>query len=241
MLWEEPLSPKYSLPLAAGITGLAAIGILVVGVLFAHGYRTVLPAPALDETVDVGYETAVFAGGCFWGVQAVFEHTRGVTRAVAGYAGGDSQDATYDLVATGETGHAEAVEVTFNPAEVSYGKLLQIFFSVAHNPTELNRQGPDIGPQYRSVLFTTSKEQADVATAYIAQLSEAETYADPIVTKVTPLTGFYVAEEYHQDYVERHQDQIYVMMNDLPKLVSLKQMFPQMWQEQPRLVLAAQF
>lgn len=187
-----------------------------------------LPAPAVDiPAASVkGSQTAVFAGGCFWGVEAVFRHVRGVSKAVSGYAGGSAKTADYERVSTGSTGHAESVEVTYDPAQVSYGELLRIFFSVAHDPTQLNRQGPDYGTQYRSAIFFTSDEQKRVAQAYIEQLGQAKIYASPIVTQVAALPAFYPAEAYHQNYLALHPTQPYIVMHDLPKLAQLKRQFP---------------
>ncbi len=174
-------------------------------------------------------ETAVFAGGCFWGVEAVFEHVKGVTNVVSGYAGGTTVNPDYDLVSSGSTGHAESVKVTFDPAVISYEKLLEVFFTVAHNPTELNRQGPDVGTQYRSAIFTANAAQERSAAAVIAQLAKARTYSRPIVTQVVPLKVFYAAEAYHQDYLPRHLTQPYIVYNDLPKLDALKKQHPTLW------------
>jgi peptide-methionine (S)-S-oxide reductase len=186
-----------------------------------------LPPPAQDVAASsAATQKAVFAGGCFWGVEAVFRHTKGVKSAVSGYAGGPAASATYEAVSTGATGHAESVEVTYDPAQVSYGTLLQIFFAVAHDPTELNRQGPDHGTQYRSAIFTLNEEQGRVARSYIAQLDAGKAYPRPIVTQVTPLAKFYPAEAYHQDYLARHPDQPYIVYNDLPKLASLQRQYP---------------
>jgi peptide-methionine (S)-S-oxide reductase len=187
-----------------------------------------LPAPAVDiPAASVqGPQTAVFAGGCFWGVEAVFRHVKGVSKAVSGYAGGSFKTADYERVSTGSTGHAESVEVTYDPAQVSYGELLRIFFSVAHDPTQLNRQGPDYGTQYRSAIFYVSDEQKRVAQAYIAQLGQAKAYPSPIVTQVVALPTFYAAEAYHQNYLALHPTQPYIVMHDLPKLAQLKQQFP---------------
>ena len=204
------------------------LGVAVLALVQACGAplsAAPLPAPAMDATAS-GPQTAVFAGGCFWGVEAVFRHTKGVTRAVSGYAGGTKGEADYETVSTGRTRHAESVQVTYDPAQVSYGELLRIFFAVAHDPTELNRQGPDHGPQYRSAIFTTSDEQKRVAQAYIAQLTAAKAFPQPIVTEVTPLPAFYPAEDYHQDYLAKHPSQPYIVFNDLPKLAALKQQFP---------------
>jgi len=187
-----------------------------------------LPAPAVDIPAGSvkGPQTAVFAGGCFWGVEAVFRHVKGVSKAVSGYAGGAAKTADYERVSTGSTGHAESVEVTYDPAQVSYGELLRIFFSVAHDPTQLNRQGPDYGTQYRSAIFYMSDEQKRVAQAYIAQLGQAKAYPSPIVTQVIALPAFYAAEAYHQNYLALHPTQPYIVMHDLPKLAQLKQQFP---------------
>jgi peptide-methionine (S)-S-oxide reductase len=173
--------------------------------------------------------TAVFAGGCFWGVEAVFEHTKGVSDAKSGYAGGPAKAARYDEVSGGSTGHAESVQVSFDPEQVSYEQLLEIFFKVAHNPTELNRQGPDVGPQYRSVIFFADEEQKKAASDYIAKLSEAKVYSDQIVTQVVPLDKFYEAEEHHQDYLRRNPKDPYIVYHDLPKLENLKKQFPTLY------------
>jgi peptide-methionine (S)-S-oxide reductase len=187
-----------------------------------------LPAPAVDiPAASVqGPQTAVFAGGCFWGVEAVFRHVKGVSKAVSGYAGGSARTADYERVSTGSTGHAESVEVTYDPAQVSYGELLRIFFSVAHDPTQLNRQGPDYGTQYRSAIFFTNDDQKRVAQAYIEQLGQAKAFASPIVTQLVALPAFYAAEGYHQNYLALHPTQPYIVYNDLPKLAQLKQQFP---------------
>jgi peptide-methionine (S)-S-oxide reductase len=176
-------------------------------------------------------DTAVFAGGCFWGVEAVFDHVKGVKRAISGYAGGDLKNPTYEQVSTGDTGHAESVEVIYDPSQVSYGKLLQIFFSVAHDPTQLNRQGPDHGTQYRSAIFYRNPQQEQVAESYIKQLTTAKTFSRPIVTQVAQLKGFYQAEEYHQHYLEQHPNQLYIVINDKPKLVALKKEFPDVYRD----------
>jgi peptide-methionine (S)-S-oxide reductase len=176
-------------------------------------------------------ETAVFAGGCFWGVEAVFEHVKGVTNVVSGYAGGTAANPDYEQVSSGATGHAESVKVTYDPAVVSYSKLLEVFFAVAHDPTQLNRQGPDVGTQYRSAIFTANVDQERAAAAFIAQLTKAHKYAKPIVTQVAPLKTFYTAEAYHQDYLRGHLTQPYIVYNDLPKLDELKQQFPALWVE----------
>jgi peptide-methionine (S)-S-oxide reductase len=174
-------------------------------------------------------QEAVFAGGCFWGVDAVFKHVKGVDRVVAGYAGGGPSTAQYEVVSTGTTGHAESVEVTYDPSQVSYNDLLKVFFYTAHDPTELNRQGPDSGTQYRSAVFYTNASQKKAADAYIAQLDHAKAFADPIVTQVVPLKGFYPAEAYHQNYLARHPDNPYIVINDLPKLDLLREKYPQLY------------
>jgi peptide-methionine (S)-S-oxide reductase len=178
-----------------------------------------------------GEETVVFAGGCFWGVQAVFQRVRGVTKAVSGYAGGSAGTARYELVSRGTTGHAESVEVTWDPARVSYAQLLEVFFTVAHDPTELNRQGPDVGTQYRSAIFFTTPAQKTGAQAYIDQLAAAKKFPRAVVTQVVPLAGFYRAEDYHQDYFNRHPDQPYIVYNDWPKVDSLRKAFPSLYVE----------
>jgi peptide-methionine (S)-S-oxide reductase len=190
-----------------------------------------IPDADLDAPLSrmPGQRSAVFAGGCFWGVQAVFEHVRGVNRAVAGYAGGRPDQADYVSVSRGNTGHAESVRVDYDPSKITYGTLLKIFFSVAHDPTELNRQGPDVGTQYRSAIFVTDDQQRRIAAAYVAELERTKSFSAPIVTRVDPLTGFFPAEYYHQHYVERHPDNPYVAINDLPKLRQLKARFPALY------------
>jgi peptide-methionine (S)-S-oxide reductase len=190
-----------------------------------------LPAPAIDVPAASakGLQTAVFAGGCFWGVEAVFEHVKGVSSAVSGYAGGTTRNPDYYMVGTGTTGHAEAVQVVYDPTKVSYAQLLTVFFSVAHDPTQLNRQGPDHGTQYRSAIFTTSDEQLRAAKAYVAQLDKAKVFPQPIVTEVVALPAFYPAEDYHQNYLALHPTQPYIVYNDLPKLANLKAQFPNLY------------
>ncbi|MET4066860.1 peptide-methionine (S)-S-oxide reductase [Bradyrhizobium sp. S3.2.6] len=199
----------------------------------------VIPAPAMDTAPASGIQTAVIAGGCFWGVQGVFQHTAGVVNAVSGYAGGSKATADYQTVSGGRTGHAESVEIKFDPKKISYGKILQIYFSVAHDPTQLNRQGPDSGTQYRSAIFTTSDEQKKVAEAYIAQLDGAKVFSKPIVTKVGALEAFYPAEAYHQDYLTLHPSQPYIAYNDIPKVENLKKLFADNYIEKPTLVSAS--
>lgn len=198
-----------------------------------------IPPPSLDEKAASGPETAVFAGGCFWGVQGVFQHVRGVTNAVSGYAGGSRDTASYEAVSNGDTGHAESVEVTYDPSQVTYGKLLQIFFSVGHNPTQLNYQGPDHGTQYRSALFVSTPEQKKIAEAYIAELGKSGVFPAEIVTEVAPLKGFYVAEGYHQDFLTRNPTYPYIVYNDMPKIESLRRLFPQSFRANPVLVFKA--
>ncbi|KAB0501680.1 peptide-methionine (S)-S-oxide reductase MsrA [Pseudomonas moorei] len=223
------------------LLGLAAAGIISQCSAFSFGSAeeaVLLPPPALDENTQAHSETAVFAGGCFWGVQGVFQHVKGVKNAVSGYAGGAANTARYERVSGGNTGHAESVEVTFDPSQVSYGTLLQIYFSVAHNPTELNRQGPDTGTQYRSAIFTKSSDQQRVAQAYISQLDAAHAFDKPIVTKLESYNGFYPAEEEHQDFLTEHPTYPYIVINDLPKVAQLKQLYPDRYQEKPVLVKA---
>lgn len=190
-----------------------------------------VPAPAVDasKAAKPGEQTAVIAGGCFWGIQAVFQHVKGVSRATSGYSGGEARTAEYEVVSTGETGHAESVKITYDPSQITYGELLRVFFSVAHDPTQLNRQGPDEGTQYRSVIFYSNDEQKKIAEAYIAQLDKAKVYPRPLVTQVVPLKAFYPAEAYHQDYATRHPDQPYIVYNDAPKVVHLRQQFPELY------------
>ena len=199
-----------------------------------------IPAPVVDQPADTkpGSQTAVFAGGCFWGVQGVFQHTNGVLQAVSGYSGGQKDTAMYETVAHGTTGHAEAVQVTFDPSKISYGKLLQIYFSVAHDPTQLNRQDPDSGPQYRSAVFYADPAQKETTEKYIAQLDATKAYPKKIVTQVVPLAAFYPAESYHQDYLTLHPDQGYIARFDIPKVANLKAMFPQQFRAEPALVTA---
>jgi peptide-methionine (S)-S-oxide reductase len=223
--------------------GAAAIGALAIAAFAVMPSRAAedavkIPPPAADAQSADGLQTAVVAGGCFWGVQGVFQHTAGVKSAVSGYAGGSQMTATYDQVSSGSTGHAESVQIKYDPKQISYGKILQIFFSVAHDPTQLNRQGPDSGTQYRSAIFTTSDEQKKVADAYIAQLNAAKIYGKPIVTKVSPLQGFFAAEAYHQDYLTLHPNQPYIAYNDLPKVENLKKLFADNYIEKPTLVRA---
>jgi peptide-methionine (S)-S-oxide reductase len=190
-----------------------------------------VPEPAVDaaKAAKSGEQTAVVAGGCFWGIQAVFQHVVGVKSATSGYSGGEARTAQYEIVSTGETGHAESVKITYDPAQVTYGELLRVFFSVAHDPTEVKHQGPDDGTQYRSVIFYANDEQKKIAEGYIAQLDKAKAFPRPIVTQVVPLKGFYQAEDYHQNYATLHPDQPYIFFNDAPKVAHLKQEFPELY------------
>ena len=222
--------------LAAGAVILSAWAVLGTGVAAEKAVR--LPAPALDmpAATNGARETAVFAGGCFWGVQGVFQHTRGVLNAVSGYAGGQKETANYDSVGTGRTGHAESVQISYDPKQISYGKLLQIYFSVAHDPTQLNRQGPDSGTQYRSEVFYTKAGQKEVAERYVAQLDAARVFPGTIVTQVAHLKAFYPAEAYHQDYATLNPNSPYIAQFDLPKIANLKTMMPEAYREKPVLV-----
>ena len=190
-----------------------------------------VPGPVVDaaKTAKFGEQTAVVAGGCFWGIQAVFQHVKGVRDAISGYSGGEAKTAQYEIVSTGETGHAESVKITYDPSQVTYGELLRVFFSVAHDPTQLNRQGPDDGTQYRSVIFYGNDEQRKIAEAYISQLNQAKVFPHPIVTQVVPLKAFYPAEDYHQNYATLHPNQPYIYFNDAPKVAHLKQQFPDLY------------
>lgn len=191
------------------------------------------PAPTADESPKTNLQKAVFAGGCFWGVEGVFERLKGVQSVRSGYAGGTKATATYDKVGYGNTGHAEAVEITYDPQKISYGTLMRVLFSVAHDPTQLNRQGPDTGPQYRSAIFPQSAEQLSLAKAYIAQLNTAKTWGEPLATTLETGKPFFTAESYHQNYLRAHPNQPYIMFNDLPKVEALKSRFPNLWSEKP--------
>ncbi len=195
-----------------------------------------IPAALSDPANPATTEVAVLAGGCFWGQQGVFEHVKGVTKVVAGYSGGEKKTAHYDLVSDGDTGHAESVQITFDPRQVTFGQLLRIYFSVAHDPTEVNRQGPDEGSQYRTEIFAASPEQEATARAYIAQLDAAHIFAAPIATKIEPLKGFYRAEDFHQDYWVRNPNSAYIRINDLPKIAALKRVWPDYYREKPVLL-----
>ena len=225
-------------PRAALLALVVAVALLAIPRLRAAP-APVIPAPALDERAPTTpTATAVFAGGCFWGVQAVFQHVDGVLNAVSGYAGGAAATARYDQVGSGDTGHAEAVKITYDPGRITYGRLLQIYFSVAHDPTQLDRQGPDRGPQYRSAIFPVNDEQARVAKAYIAQLDAAKAWGTRIVTRIEPGHPFYPAEDYHQDFLARHPAHPYIVVHDQPKLVELQRVFPDAYRAQPSRVSA---
>jgi peptide-methionine (S)-S-oxide reductase len=223
----------YTRALVALIAIPAAAVAISSRVQSAASPDVVVAAPGVDAPLAsaAGLDTAVFAGGCFWGVEAVFEHVKGVTDVVSGYAGGTVASPSYEQVSTGDTGHAESVRVVYDPSKVSYGQLLQVFFSVAHDPTTLNRQGPDRGTQYRSALFYRTPEQKRIAEAYVAQLTAAKTFSRPIVTQIAPLQAFYLAESYHQDYLVHHPNQPYIVINDRPKVENLKKQFAALYRE----------
>jgi peptide-methionine (S)-S-oxide reductase len=232
------LTRPLRLTIASVLFAILATGFWLGAGAAADVARTV-PAPAVDAPASSApSEVAVLAGGCFWGVQGVFQHVDGVTGAVSGYAGGAKDTADYHTVSTGSTGHAESVQITFDPRRISYGRILQIYFSVAHDPTELNRQGPDVGTQYRSAIFPQSAEQARITEAYIAQLDNARVFPASIVTKIEPGKAFYAAEDYHQNYLTLHPTQPYIAINDLPKVHALKQLFPSLYRDAPVLVAA---
>jgi peptide-methionine (S)-S-oxide reductase len=199
-----------------------------------------IPAPALDTPASAAgnQEVAVLAGGCFWGLQGMFDHVKGVKKVVAGYSGGDAATAHYEMVGTETTGHAESVEITFDPKQISYGQILRLYFSVAHDPTQLDRQGPDRGPSYRSEIFYASPGQEKVARAYVDQLTKAKVFSSPIATKIEPLKAFYAAEDYHQDYLIHHPSQPYIVYNDLPKIDALKRVYPDLYNARPVMVTA---
>jgi peptide-methionine (S)-S-oxide reductase len=227
-------------------SGSSLPALMLVGLLAAAAFAAtrstaeearVVPPPAVDEqAAGQASEVAVVAGGCFWGVQGVFQHVDGVTRAVSGYDGGEKATARYEMTSNGDTGHAESVQITYDPRKITYGRILQVFFSVAHDPTELNRQGPDEGTQYRSAIFPMNDEQARVAKAYIAQLDSAHSFKAPIVTTIEPGRTFYRAEDYHQDFLARNPGYPYIVFNDLPKIANLKQLFPALYRPDPVLV-----
>ncbi|WP_095083853.1 peptide-methionine (S)-S-oxide reductase MsrA [Mesorhizobium sophorae] len=226
-------------------SALAALALAAVGAAFwltpavSAEDAVVIPPPSIDEKATSGSEKAIFAGGCFWGVQGVFQHVKGVSKAVSGYTGGSKDTAVYETVGSGSTGHAESVEITYDPSVVTYGQLLQVYFSVAHNPTQLNFQGPDSGTQYRSTIFAENDAQKKIAQSYIAQLDQAKVFPKPIVTTLETGKTFYPAENYHQDFLTLNPTYPYIVYNDLPKVANLKQLFPALYSEKPVLVLSA--
>jgi len=225
-----------TMPVSKGSAAVVALVLLlttmgVSSMVFGQTTTQKLPAPAIDEHSTAHSETAVFAGGCFWGVQTTFERIKGVKATTAGYSGGSKETANYRAVSSETSGHAESVKVVFDPSRISYGTLLRVFFSVVHDPTQLNRQGPDVGTSYRSVIFYTSPEQQKIATAYIAQLDEVKAFPKKIVTEVVPLKAFYDAEDFQQDYAEKNPDNPYIQVCDIPKVKALKEQFPELFQE----------
>lgn len=227
---NRSLSGFFALVIAIPVALVLLVSRLSSGASHTEA-RVSAPAFGGELAAAATEDTAVFAGGCFWGVEAVFEHVKGVKQAISGYAGGNVAKPTYEQVSSGDTGHAESVEVIYDPSQVSYGKLLQVFFSVAHDPTQLNRQGPDHGTQYRSAIFYRNAQQEKIAESYIKQLTDAKTFRSPIVTQVAKLNAFYEAEDYHQNYLEHHPNQLYIVINDKPKLVALKKEFPDIYRE----------
>jgi peptide-methionine (S)-S-oxide reductase len=226
--WPMAVMVTLTLVLSVGL------GVGVPTAALGGGAAIVIPGPLLDNPKGSGsLQTAVMAGGCFWGVHGVYQHVRGVQRVLSGYAGGSKATATYDAVGRGGTGHAESVEITFDPQELSYGEILQIYFSVVHDPTQMNRQGPDTGPQYRSNIFYVDESQQRIAQAYIAQLDKAKAFSRAIVTRVDPLSAFYPAESYHQDFLIKNPRHPYILINDLPKIENLKKVFPARYRERP--------
>ena len=220
---------------------ISVVALLVIATTTARSgsqeKAVVIPAPAVEQPASQATSAvAVFAGGCFWGVQGVYQHVKGVTSAVSGYAGGDKDTARYEIVSNGRSGHAESVRVTYDPRQISFGRLLQVFFSVVHDPTLLNRQGPDVGTQYRSAIFPANDEQAEIAKAYITQLNQARVFRSAIVTKIESDRPFFDAERYHQDYLTNHPSEPYIVFNDLPKIAELKRVFPELYRSTPVLV-----
>ena len=214
------------------------LAVLALFLWTRHNYAsaaTVIPDPAVDETLasQKGQETVVVSGGCFWGVQAVFQHVKGVTSATSGYSGGTVKNPNYEQVSSGETGHAESVQIVYDPSKITLGQLLKVFFSVAHDPTELNRQGPDTGTQYRSIIFFSNTDQQRIAQSYVDQLNQSKVFSQPIVTQIVPLKAFYRAEDYHQNYATEHPENPYIAMFDLPKLKNLQQQFPSLYIAKP--------
>jgi peptide-methionine (S)-S-oxide reductase len=225
-------------PVFFGILILAGLGVLAWATAKPNDGRAnakaAFPKPAVDAPISAtkGQETAVVSGGCFWGIQGVYQHVKGVLSATSGYSGGEASTAHYEDVSTGSTGHAESVKIVFDPSQISYGQILMIFFSVGHNPTELNYQGPDHGTQYRSSIFYSNEQQKKIAEAYVDQLGTAKVYSQSIVTQVVPLKGFYPAEDYHQDYLKHHSYEPYIVINDLPKISNLKKEFPELYRNE---------
>ena len=219
-------STRFAFILFASLLGATACNAKA-----SPGMPAAFPAPVLDapRAATAGQQTAVLSGGCFWGIQAVFQHVKGVIKATSGYSGGSAKTAEYEIVSTGETGHAESVQIVYDPSQISYGELLRVFFSVAHDPTQLNRQGPDEGTQYRSSIFYSDDEQKRIAEAYVSQLDNAKVFSRPIVTQVVALQAFYPAEAYHQNYAALHPNQPYIMFNDAPKVEHLRQQFPDLY------------
>ncbi|SHH39099.1 peptide-methionine (S)-S-oxide reductase MsrA [Pollutimonas bauzanensis] len=233
-------NPSRAAATRLGAAALLAIAALACGIGRTHAAERafVIAPPAMDEPASPSHKekTAVFAGGCFWGVQAVFQHVKGVNQALSGYAGGKADSAHYDDVSTGRSGHAESVQVTYDPAQISYGQLLQIFFSVAHDPTQLNRQGPDTGTQYRSTIFAANSQQHEIAQAYIQQLDKSGVYPRPLATTIEDHKDFYPAETYHQDYLAHNKHSMYIIINDLPKVANLAKVFSDRYRDAPVLV-----
>jgi len=241
----SPMTSRTVQPLARSALGLtlSILAVLLLATLAgsppaqASDLRLALPVPALDNPkASSPLQSAVLSGGCFWGTQGVFEHVQGVRQVLAGYAGGEKATADYESVSTGSTGHAESIQISFDPAIVSYGEILRIFFSVAHDPTEVNQQGPDEGTQYRSEIFYADASQQRIAQAYITQLDQAHLLGRPIATRVDPLKGFYAAESYHQDFLYHNPHNLYIMVNDLPKITKLQRLFPQEYSDKPALL-----
>ena len=225
---------RWRMAVAVMIAAAVGLGVEAPSAALAAEAPVVIPAPALDNPKTPGpVQTAVIAGGCFWGVHGVYQHVRGVQRVLSGYSGGTKATADYEAVSRGATGHAESVEIRFDPRELSYGEILQIYFSVVHDPTQLNRQGPDMGPQYRTNIFYVDESQKRIAQAYIAQLEKARAFARAIVTRVDPLSAFYPAEAYHQDFLVKNPTYPYIVVHDLPKIGNLKKVFPGHYREQP--------
>ncbi|MFM0057344.1 peptide-methionine (S)-S-oxide reductase MsrA [Paraburkholderia phytofirmans] len=234
------LRKRFSVTRMMGLVVVALSVVAAQHVAHSAEAATSIPAPVQDENAAATHsETAVFAGGCFWGVQGVFEHVRGVKQVASGYTGGAASTAQYEAVSEGDTGHAESVQITYDPTQITYGRLLQIFFSVAHNPTELDYQGPDHGTQYRSAIFPANAAQRGIAQSYIAQLDSAHVFSAKVVTRVEDFKGFYPAESYHQNFLALHPDYPYIAINDLPKVTDLKRMFPDLYRNDPVLFTTA--